>query len=656
LGKDFFSQIVTNLFMQNVTGVSTSLEIPQVEVTPLSSDTGSGHLASTAETPSATPSSQSRVPLPSDSHRDLSRMFSSLPNSLRVSVSTSSGTETVIIPKGTPLAEIQNLISSLTSRLSTIGNQDVLANPAQPNVPAASALAFGSHAVFAPETPTASPLSFLGHAEASLAGNGPSTLAGRVGEGFLAAQGMAAAPQNAAATAGRGELPAARPSANLESIKISEVVRDVLVRLEILPPGVSTEEALPRLQEIFRLWTAEGAQKGDLPAEVVRVVSNFLASAVLATALPGGASVTDGAEARLSPEAQAGFAGGTNSPLFAEGTRPDFRFGPLTRNDIAKAVMSALTGAPFTPQAPLSGRAFAPGQSAQQGSDAPRFGTMLPPSPAGSKADEKDAANVRLSTMVRTDAGPDRASQSRDGKANTRLTGDEHRERTEASDVDPEKRRAAHDQESHAGSGTEEDAHAVEALWGDLHAALDRAGFVSETGSLRALHSAEEGRDFLNIIAPRVPNGWDLIDALGLVDARMGLAPEAGAVNAALHRLAGYRTRWKNDKVRAVLEPLHDAFVELGLLDLVETGQMGRESIKITHEDLKGFETHVAAVQLIVDRPEWISRIGDDEDRGEIKGMLPDVELLVENAQDKLFVPLSRRPEYFAETDPALAN
>jgi hypothetical protein len=458
----------------------------------------------------------------------------------------------------------------------------------------------------------------------------------------LSGEAKAASSADRATPSAKGtEASAPKGPVSAEPVRIPEVVRDVLVRLQILPPGVSTDQALPRLQEVIRLWNAEGAPQTDLPTEVVRVVNNFLASAVLAAAIPG----RPGA-APAGPEARTPAA---FHPLFKDGVPADQRFTTLTRGDIAQAVLSALN------QFPVLSRGGMAERGAAQPQDAAAHGAPVVPQSgqAAAKGAEKELAHIRLADGARVEAGLDRSV--RDGKAQTRISGDEHRERTETADVDLEKRRAAHDQESHAGSNSEEDAHALEALWQELHAALERGGFVTPEGTLRHLLDAIEGRSFLRLVAGRVPNGLDLIDVLGLIDTRMGLSPEFGAVNAALHKLAGYRMR-KQGKIQAVLEPLRDAYVAL---ELVESGIIPVPEAEISTKDLAGFETHAAAAHLLLDNPSWMARSGaDEEDRRDLERVLPDVESLVENVEEKFaaFANAQARPEYFSTIPAALLN
>jgi hypothetical protein len=439
---------------------------------------------------------------------------------------------------------------------------------------------------------------------------------------------------------------APKGAVSAEPVRIPEVVRDVLVRLQILPPGVSTDQALPRLQEVIRLWTAEGAPQTDLPAEVVRVVNNFLASAVLSTAIPG----RPGA-APEHPEASRAPANAASNPLFRDAGQADGRFAPLTRNDIARAVLSALNQFPvLASRNPMAERGAVP---AHAGDTAVPNTPVVPQSgtPAARGA-EKEAIPARLAEGARTEAGLDRSV--RDGKAQTRLSGDEHRERTDVGDAHLDKQRAAHDQESHEGSNGQEDAHALEALWQELHAALERGGFVTPEGTLRHLLDAVEGRSFLRLVTGRVPNGLDLIDVLGLIDARLGLSPEFGAVNAALHKLASYRSR-KQGKIQAVLEPLRDAFVAL---EFVESGIVPVHEAEISAKDLAGFETHAAAAHQLLNHPAWLARSGaDEEDRRDLERLLPDVEGLVESVEEKFaaFANSQTRPEYFSTIPMPLA-
>jgi hypothetical protein len=456
----------------------------------------------------------------------------------------------------------------------------------------------------------------------------------------------AAAADRGAASARGAETAAPKGAVSAEPVRIPEVVREVLVRLQILPPGISTDQALPRLQEVIRLWNADGAPQTDLPADVVRVVNNFLASAVLSTAIPGRPGATP-----ANPEAARTPASTAANPLFRDGGKADGRFAPLTRNDIAQAVLSALNQFPvLTRGMPLAER----GTGGPQANEAALHAPVVPNAGANaSKGAEKDVVQARMAEVARAEAGLDRSV--RDGKAQARLSGDEHRERSEVGDAHLDKQRAAHDQESHAGSNGEEDAHALEALWQELQAALERGGFVNGEGRVRHLLDAVEGRSFLRLVAGRVPNGLDLFDVLGLIDARLGLSPEFGAVNAALHKLASYRTR-KQGKIQAVLEPLRDAFVAL---DFVESGIIPVQEAEISVKDLAGFEIHAAAAHLMLDHPAWLARSGaDDEDLRDLERVLPDVEGLVESVEDKFaaFANSQTRPEYFSTIPAALLN
>ncbi len=557
--------------------------------------------------------------------------------SLRIIV----GSPSVATPTGIPLE-----VGDLHSLQTLLSNPSVLMD-ALANAHAEMPVLLGSQTVFQmpQRTPADAPLAGLEKflqpaAEARTQERGP--VFSSSGELKL----PTATDRGLAAKGAETALP--KGSVTVEPARMPEMVRDVLVRLQILPPGVSTEQALPRFQEIARLWQAGGAQHADLPADVVRVVSNFFASVVLAAALPGQPAADS--RAGLGAEASRTLANNGLNPLFRDGGTAGARFAPLTRNDIAKAVLDALQQTPL-----LALRMPTSERGAAQPNDVARQAPVVPQSgPGAAKGAEKDVAQVRFAEGARLEAGLDKAA--RDAKAPVRLSGDEQRERTEVGDARLDDRRAAHDQESHPGSGGEEDAHALEALWQELQAALEQGGFVTPKGNVRHLLDAIEGRSFLRLVAGRVPNGLDLIDVLGLIDARMGLSPEFGAVNGALHKLASYRTKWKNDKVRAILEPLHDAFVAL---EFVESGIIPVHEAEISAKDLAGFEAHAAVVHLLLDHPAWMVRTGaDEEDRRDLEQVLPDVERLVEAVEEKFaaFANAQTRPEYFSSIPAALLN
>jgi len=465
--------------------------------------------------------------------------------------------------------------------------------------------------------------------------------------------------------ADRGSAAVSQPSvqpqasANVPAAKVPEVVRDVLVKLQILPAGVSTEQALPRFAEVMRLWTG-AAQHSDLPADVVRVVSQFFASAALAMATASPQVGSMPLRLGQSPEAQRGLpqgvAGANGHPLFGESARPGLRFGNLTRGDIASAVMAALTGSPTLMPSAQPGRSALPGTAGEG-----QQNTSLLPGTNGQYTavrGDKDVAAGRMIEGARADVGLDRSV--RDVKtAQTRLTGDEGRERAVTEDVDLKNRRSAHDQESHHAGGDQETAsELIETLWADLHTALQRGGFV-EAGTLRRLMDAIEARSFLRVLAARVPDGMDLIDIVTLVDNRIGLSPESSGVNAALRRLADHRSRGRKDKSEILLEPLRDAFV---VMDMIEADLMPVQESELSAEDLKGFETIASVAQMTLEHPEWIARTGMTlEDQRDLERLVGDIDRLVENTHER-FEQLSipgvdtNGPEYFRDTVPALPH
>lgn len=660
MGDPKLNVFLSNLLLQNST--IASMALPQIEITVVnpgmdSTGTGPGNPAGELGSALAT---ISRIPLTGNVERDLSRIAAAVPN-LRFTVSSPLGNTTFVLPKGATLGDIQTFLTSLT----TLAESATMANVFHSENPAASVLAMGSHAVFTPQQHSVS--------QTILPTNHPTQLPEARGQAPALPQGAASEARFSPGVSVDHPILISRNSESvshaksgvpLDTIKIPEAVRDVLVSLRILPPGVSTDQALPRLQEVVRLWTAGGAQHADLPADVVKVVSNFLASAVLATTLASTAPGATPLRAGQSPELQRGLPNGLNfsgTPTFAEGARPGFQFGPLTRSDIASAVLSALSGTPTL----LPSATNAKGAMTGAATETPTNGATLTGSNAaqGKAQGDKSAVSGRIVEGARGDVGMDRGI--RDLKSGQfRISGDEHRERTVADEVDLEGRRSTHDQESHHAGGEDQEAAAIalEALWKDLHSALDRAGFI-EAGTVRRLLDAVEGRSFLRVLAARVPDGLDLIDVLNLVDSRIGLSPGAGAVNAALRRLSDYRAQGGKDKASAVMEPLRDAFV---VMDMIDSDLMPVQESELSLEDLKGFETYASIAQLLLDKPAWLSRTGmSSEDRSDLERLVTDIDRLVENVHER-FEQLERAlhgagvelrgPEYFRDTIPALPH
>lgn len=590
---------------------------------------GSGPLTGTGP---ATDVVVTRIPITPEVVSTL-RQLAPMLNGGRITLPTGLGMPTILLPKGLP-AEIQGLLATLQNQPAPEVLMGGLQTEAQTSV-----LTMGSQTVFSPAV--ANPAAG-NHAPASQGTAAqpnvtmPASAIISAGEIVFGAQGLhpqgspssaSASPTGAALFAGQ-----ASRSSSAESTRIPEALRQILTNSGLLPPGIGTDEALPRLQEVLRLWSA-----GELPAHVAKVVDQVLTSAVLATALAEAAPQPALLRGESSQDAQKGSLGSFGSALFTSGAGRDVHSGPLSRSQIATAILNALTPSVIPPSAqtvPLRASTAVANGEAQP---------LPSANPAANGKAQGDKGSVLSRSDGRAESIPNRADavdrSVRDSKI--RLTGDEQHERADTAAEQLDTQRAPHDQESH-GNSEEADTHAAEALWNQLQSDLRRGGFIAAAGSLRPLEFSEEGREVLGLVAARLPEGWDVIDGLALIDARMGLSPEAGAVNNALYRLASYRKTWKGDKVRAVLEPLHDAFVALELV--AEDVIPGTES-DISLEDLKGFQTQAAAAQMILDRPRWMARLGDEEDRGEIARVLPDVESLLERVADKL--PASHRPAYF---------
>lgn len=370
-------------------------------------------------------------------------------------------------------------------------------------------------------------------------------------------------------------LPSVQPqaSANVPSAKIPEVVRDVLVKLQILPAGVSTEQALPRFAEVMRLWTG-AAQHSDLPADVVRVVSQFFASAALAMATASPQSASMPLRLGQSPEAQRGLpqaaAGANGHPLFGESARPGLRFGNLTRGDIASAVMAALTGSPTLMPSAQPGRSALPGTAGE----GPQNTSLLAGTngqPSAVRGD-KDIAAGRMIEGARADVGLDRSV--RDAKTSqARLTGDEGRERAIGEDIELKDRRSAHDQESHHSGQGELEVNVFDSLWPHVLDALRREGFIDSSSdllSLRPLRDSADGGRFMDLVGAMIPQEFDPLDLLSYM-AEGNLihwSANRSEVNAALYELARYRSRRGVGKLEALLDPLRDVEILAEMAEL----------------------------------------------------------------------------------------
>jgi hypothetical protein len=540
VGDKALSVFLGNLLLQNHTVASYAIPNVQVTVvTPGMDHGGATDLASTI-------ADLSRVPLTGDVQRDLSRIASVLPN-LRFTVSSPLGNTTFVLPKGATLSDIQSVLASLSS----VTDPGALLSTFQSENPAAAVLTLGSHSVFGPETPrqqTALPLQQQSLSQESH-GNLPTA------EGKFTP------------TVRSDPLSLAKGSINLESTRIPQAVREILVHFNLAPPGITTQEALPHLNELIRVWNAGAPHSDAIASPVEHLVTRILTSAALLTfseksLLP--ARVGDLPQLQGSQRGPSNEAGIPTPSLFRDGGRTDLRFTPLTRDAIARAVLGALGGTPAgspaaAQQATIPGRATLTGQA----SDAPQAAVL--PASTNKVPGEKVAETVRLADAARADVGLDRAAL-REGRlaSQPRLTGEEREREILRDDVRPEEGRAPHDQESYAGSAEQESAEAVlEALWPRVLDTLRREGFLDLSSDLLRLRPLVDSRDLgrcYHLIASDLPPGTDVLDMLSFM-ARWNLidwSASRSKFNADLSEVARYRSRQGVKKLEALLDWLRD--------------------------------------------------------------------------------------------------
>lgn len=404
---------------------------------------------------------------------------------------------------------------------------------------------------------------------------------------------MAAAAKAAAAAQTQGHLPA--------------VVCDILARLEILPPGVRPEEVLPRLQEVVRLWV-QGSRNTDLPPDVVRVVNHFLLSAVLLANL----SNPESQAPRLSRHEAAASSTGTLSQGL-EGFQGRQTHAPmlhLSTANIAQAVLSILSGSHATPvmnQAPVPQTAQpVPQRGADpQGASAQRSNVAAPSVRSGAENHPQRTARPQSGGQAATDFFKAQKGSPDAVRSYGRSEEDRRRDDVDEADIRP---LAPHERESFAGSGGGEQED-EEALFGRAIEILEKGMFIVKSEGrigLRTLRDTD-AVPLVELLAALVPSGNDILDLLEIMALQgFGWGEERGPVNAALQRLANYRTLGNGTKSDALLEPLRDVVIVLGMNEM---GLSPEEDLV-----LQRFEAHLPVVEMYLGDEAWIGRLEDDRD------------------------------------------
>ncbi len=400
-------------------------------------------------------------------------------------------------------------------------------------------------------------------------------------------------------------LPRASESAkgSVDSQFLPEVVWELLARLDFLPPGTRTEEALTRFGEVLRLWVQE-SRHADLPPDVVRVVNQFFASAVFAVAsraihtpsqmVPGERGM--GRQGNLSEQARpAGTSFG------------DIRFSSLTAQKIAGAVFQILSrylpqGVPQrqgpTPQLPQGMTAF---PSRPLPTETPSLPSARQPASARQEAKAPATGNLLQ--------GPEREGERTRSRTARFFEGSLPAAREEGEEAPVFVPGRPTERDPFAGSGEQEQEREAlpEAVWERLQEELSRGRFIDqESGAIRGLRTVEEGKALLQRLSGLVSPGLDLIDLLNLINHKIGWSERSGAINVALFRLANYQRGFGANKMQALWEPLGDVTMTL---DQVEGGLLSLEESEISALDLMGFEIHLEVVRMFLDRPSWLAAL-----------------------------------------------
>jgi hypothetical protein len=139
-------------------------------------------------------------------------------------------------------------------------------------------------------------------------------------------------------------------------------------------------------------------------------------------------------------------------------------------------------------------------------------------------------------------------------------------------------------------------------------AGLAAAGFMAG-GSVRSLKTPEDGIAFVDLVAAHLPEGWDLIDAMELLD--FGPWKERKDINGSLRSFGQYRQRWNGSKEEALTHPESNRGQQVeGLLHLLANGATRAEVLEkfpLLNIDRLRVEMHV--MDLYLDRPAWLEAL-----------------------------------------------
>lgn len=404
----------------------------------------------------------------------------------------------------------------------------------------------------------------------------------------------ASRPETGPARALQGAL--SLPAAPID--RVPPAVQQLLTHLQLLPPGARNEEVLPRLSEVIRAWHHEALRPSDLPPDTVRAVNHLLASAVLSVALADPQAQVPAPRSESLPNPRAETQGGTQAhPLFAAEAPTRL---PLSSARIAEAVVNLLSRAHLqAAQTPLQARL--PAQPLPQTHRTPSLGPAGNPLGTSGTHAERTPPALRPEALVRPETLG--RSQTREEARQARVIVSPETERIEREGerhpqvvVEPTYEREPQRDPAYASEAT------LEALWPDLHQDLRAGGFLDNlNGSIRVLQSTDEGRALLNLVASRTPAGFDPIDLLELIGQKIGWGERGSPVNEAFARLAGYRGLSDRTKAGALLEPLRDVIVILG---------MGHEGLAGTEISLLSrFEAHLPVAEMFLENEAWFDRL-----------------------------------------------
>ena len=390
--------------------------------------------------------------------------------------------------------------------------------------------------------------------------------------------------------------------------QVLDVIRDVLARLDLLPQGVKPEEALPKFQEVIRLWQA-GSRDSNLPPDVVRVVNYFLTSAAILVDLPN--LPPQGQGPRLVPNQ-----GSTQLPT----TSPLLPSVHLSTAKIAQAVLSILAASRGKASTASEGlpTAFATAHNGSQ--TASRATSANAGSQVAHQLGPQTTAASRGPALAQTapllqafkglvqHADPRGLQEPSEPSRLPRPLGrsDEELKReglSEEPNIDP---RVSRDKGTFSGSQEGERERDDEEVLEKTLAALQENGFLDSSTDLIRIRPLQEAdvKPLLNLLASLVPHGSDLMDLLALMARyRISWSGNKNPVNDVFHRLANYRSRSDRTKVDLLLEPIMD-------MGLLEMDLLPDEEQEIRQR----YTAHVPIVERYLSNEEWFGRLESDRE------------------------------------------